>query len=161
MTGLFYFQKEKDYNTSERKERMKDIFCKIIDGEIPSEKVYEDDEVLAILDISQATRGHTLVMPKKHYQDFLSTPKDLMHKVYDVAQRIGQAEIAVLGAKGVNILTNSGECAGQSVPHFHVHVIPRYVGGEGGFQITMASHDSKDMNLPILAESIKKELIKK
>ena len=139
---------------------MKDIFCKIIDGEIPSNKVYEDDEVLAILDISQATKGHTLVLPKKHYASFLSTPKSVMHKVYDVAQRIGQAEIAVLGAKGVNILTNAGEAAGQSVPHFHVHVIPRYVGGEGGFQITMSSNPDKDANLPILADAIKKELTK-
>lgn len=139
---------------------MKDVFCKIIDGEIPSNKVYEDDEVLAILDISQATKGHTLVLPKKHYESFLSTPKSVMHKVYDVAQRIGQAEIAVLGAKGVNILTNAGEAAGQSVPHFHVHVIPRYVGGEGGFQITMSSNPDKDANLPILADAIKKELTK-
>ena len=139
---------------------MKDVFCKIIDGEIPSNKVYEDDEVLAILDISQATKGHTLVLPKKHYASFLSTPKSVMHKVYDVAQRIGQAEIAVLGAKGVNILTNAGEAAGQSVPHFHVHVIPRYVGGEGGFQITMSSNPDKDANLPILADAIKKELTK-
>lgn len=139
---------------------MKDIFCRIIDGEIPSSKVYEDDEVLAILDISQTTKGHTLVIPKKHYQDFLSTPKEVMHKVYDVAQRIGQAEIAVLGAKGVNILTNVGECAGQSVPHFHIHVIPRYVGGAGGFQITMDAQDTSKMNLPMLADSIKKELDK-
>lgn len=139
---------------------MKDVFCKIIDGEIPSSKVYEDDQVIAILDISQATKGHTLVMPKKHYKDFLSVPKDLMHQIMDVAQRIGQAEIAVLGAKGVNILTNVGECAGQSVPHFHVHVIPRYVGGEGGFQITMKAQDTSSMNLPMLANTIKEELDK-
>ncbi len=139
---------------------MKDVFCKIIDGEIPGTKVYEDDEVLAILDISQTTKGHTLVMPKKHYPDFLSTPRETMHKVIDVAQRIGQAEIAVLGAKGVNILTNVGECAGQSVPHFHVHVIPRYIGGEGGFQITMKAQNTENMNLPMLADSIKKELDK-
>ena len=60
---------------------MEDVFCKIIKGEIPSAKVYEDDDVLAILDISQATRGHTLVIPKKHYDSFLSCPKDLMMKV--------------------------------------------------------------------------------
>lgn len=133
---------------------MKDVFCKIIDGEIPSTKVYEDDDVLAILDISQVTRGHTLVMPKKHYDNFLSCPQEIMHKVYDVAQRIGQAEVQVLGAKGVNILTNVGEKAGQSVNHFHVHVIPRYLGGEGGFQITMESQDTSSMNLPLLANDI-------
>ncbi len=137
---------------------MKDIFCHIIDGEIPSNIIYEDDDVIAILDISQATKGHTLVIPKAHYDNFLSCPMEIMHKVYDVAQRIGQAEMSVLGAKGVNILTNVGEPAGQSVPHFHVHVIPRYLGGEGGFQITMASHDANSFDLPRLAMQIKEGL---
>ncbi len=137
---------------------MKDVFCKIIDGEIPSTKVYEDDDVLAILDISQVTKGHTLVMPKKHYDNFLSCSQETMHKVFDVAQRIGQAEMQVLGAKGVNILTNVGESAGQSVPHFHVHVIPRYIGGEGGFQITMKSQDTSKEDLPLLASNIGKAL---
>ena len=83
---------------------MEDIFCRIIKGEIPSTKIYEDDDVLAILDISQTTKGHTLVIPKLHYDNFLSCPQEVMHKVMDVAQRIGQAEISILGAKGVNIL---------------------------------------------------------
>ncbi len=135
---------------------MKDIFCRIIDGEIPCDKVYEDDDVLAILDISQTTRGHTLVMPKRHCDSLLSCPADLLNKVMLVAQRIGQAEVSVLGAKGVNILANCGEMAGQSVPHFHVHVIPRYLGGQGGFQITMSGQDTSKMNLPMLAEEISK-----
>lgn len=137
---------------------MKDVFCKIIDGEIPSSKVYEDDEVIAILDISQATRGHTLVIPKEHYDSFLSCPVDLMAKVYAVARRIGQAEVSILGAKGVNILTNCGEAAGQTVPHFHVHVIPRYTGGEGGFSITMKSQDTSSIDLPRLAYQIKEAM---
>lgn len=138
---------------------MKDVFCRIIDGEIPSVKVYEDDDVLAILDISQTTRGHTLVMPKKHCDSFLSCPPELMEKVMLVAQRIAQAEVGVLGAKGVNILSNVGELAGQSVPHFHVHVIPRYVGGEGGFHLSMEKQDTSKMNLPLLAEEISNKLI--
>lgn len=133
---------------------MKDVFCRIIEGEIPSSKVYEDDDVLAILDISQVTKGHTLVIPKEHYDNMLSCPKELLHKVMDVAQRIGQADMAVLGAKGVNILTNVGEMAGQSVNHFHVHVIPRYVAGEGGFMLEMKGSDTSELNLPALAESI-------
>ena len=80
------------------------LFCKIVRGEIPSHKVYEDDDVLAFLDISQVTKGHTLVIPKKHYDNFLATPQEVMHKVMDVAQRIGQAQMLTLGAKGVNIL---------------------------------------------------------
>ena len=77
-----------------------------------------------------------------------------MHKVMDVAQRIGQADMAVLGAKGINILTNVNKEAGQSVYHFHVHVIPRYVRDEG-FQITMKT-DEEPKNLPALADSIRK-----
>ena len=134
----------------------KDVFCRIIDHEIPSYTIYEDDEVLAILDISQVTRGHTLVMPKKHYDNFLATPKDIMHKVMDVAQRIGQAQITVLGAKGVNILANCYEAAGQTVMHFHVHVIPRFEDKDG-FILEMKENKSPD-NLPALCEEIKKEI---
>ncbi len=137
---------------------MNDVFCKIIHGDIPSSKVYEDDDVLAILDVSQVTRGHTLVMPKKHYTNMLDCPSDILHKVMDVAQRIGQAEMLVLGASGINILTNAGEAAGQSVLHFHVHVIPRYAGEQSGFQIEMKENDTSKMNLPALADQIASKL---
>lgn len=134
------------------------IFCKISEGIIPSHKVYEDDDVLAFLDISQVTKGHTLVIPKKHYDNFLSTPQDVMHKVMDVAQRIGQAQMLTLGAKGVNVLTNVNKEAGQSVFHFHVHVIPRYVAKEG-FRIEMKENDNlKELSLPVLAERISKNI---
>ena len=134
----------------------KDVFCKIIDGEIPCHKLYEDDEVLAFLDISQVTKGHALVISKKHFDNFLSTPQEIMHKVMDVAQRIGQVDIKLLGAKGVNILTNCYKEAGQSVMHFHVHVIPRYNEGEG-FEITM-KNNSEGLNLPVIANQIKENL---
>ncbi len=137
---------------------MNDVFCRIIAGEIPSSKVYEDDDVLAILDVSQVSRGHTLVMPKKHYKSVLDCPAPLLHKVMDVAQRIGQAETLVFGASGINILTNAGEAAGQSVPHFHVHVIPRYAGENDGFLLEMKENDTSSMNLPALAEEIASKL---
>jgi histidine triad (HIT) family protein len=134
------------------------IFCKIIEGKLPSSKVYEDDDVVAFLDISQTTVGHTLVVSKAHYDNFLTAPKEIMHKVMDVAQRIGQAQIMMLGAKGVNILSNVNEEAGQSVKHFHVHVIPRYISGEG-FQITMKDNPkANELSLPTLAEEIKRGL---
>ena len=134
----------------------KDVFCKIVDGEIPCYKLYEDDDVLAFLDISQVTKGHALVISKKHYDNFLSTPQEVMHKVMDVAQRIGQVSIKLLGAKGVNILSNCYKEAGQSVMHFHVHVIPRYGEGEG-FEISMKDK-SKGLNLPVIANTIKENL---
>lgn len=134
------------------------IFCKIAEGIIPSHKVYEDDEIIAFLDISQVTQGHTLVIAKEHTSNFLTTPKELMHKVMDVAQRIGQAQMSILGAKGVNILTNVNKEAGQSVYHFHVHVIPRYVADEG-FRIEMKENPNlKDLSLPALASEIKKAI---
>ena len=91
------------------------IFCKIADGVIPSYKIYEDDDVLAFLDVNPVTYGHTLVISKEHYETALSAPKEIWHKVMDVAQRIGQVQIKQLGAKGVNILTNCYEAAGQTV----------------------------------------------
>ena len=134
----------------------KDIFCKIVDGEIPCYKLYEDDDVLAFLDISQVTKGHALVISKRHFDNFLATPQEIMHKVMDVAQRIGQVDIKLLGAKGVNILSNCYPAAGQSVMHFHVHVIPRYEEGEG-IEITM-KNNSEGLNLPAIADSIKENL---
>ena len=136
----------------------KDIFCRIIDGEIQSNIVYEDKDVIAILDISQTTRGHTLIMPKKHYGDFLACPADLMNKVLNVAQKLGQAMMKELGADGVNILSNVGEAAGQSVPHFHVHVIPRYLDAQGGFRIEMQSQKVNMLELHDLADQIKESL---
>lgn len=134
----------------------KDVFCKIVAGEIPCYKLYEDADVLAFLDISQVTKGHALVIPKEHYDTFLSCPEKLMHKVFDVAQRIGQISIQFLGAKGVNILTNCYEVAGQSVKHFHVHVIPRYESHDG-FELEM-KNNAEGLNLPVIAETIKNNL---
>ena len=102
------------------------VFCEIIKGNIPSRKVYEDDEILAILDISQTTKGHTLVMSKKHYENFLEMPSDEFGKLMSKTQEIANEIIKALDAKGCNILINTNEIAGQSVMHTHVHIIPRY-----------------------------------
>ena len=134
----------------------KDIFCHIIDGEIPCHKLYEDLDVIAFLDISQVTKGHALVVSKKHYDNFLTTPKEVMHKVMDVAQMLGQVAIKYLGAKGVNILTNCYEPAGQSVMHFHVHVIPRYEDGDG-FRLEM-KNNAEGLNLPAIADLVKENI---
>lgn len=102
------------------------IFCKIVSGDIPSKKVYEDDDVLAILDISEATKGHTLVMPKKHYDNLLTIDDDVYLKVMDKAKSLAKKIVKNLDAEGANILNNCNEVAGQSVMHFHVHILPRY-----------------------------------
>lgn len=102
------------------------IFCDIIDGKIPSSKVYEDDDVLAILDVSQVTYGHTLVMPKKHIENILEADENTIVKCSKVISSLSKQIIHNTGAVGCNILNNCGEVAGQTVHHLHFHIIPRY-----------------------------------
>ena len=102
------------------------LFCDIIEGNIPSKKVYEDDDILAILDISQTTKGHTLVMPKKHYDNFLEMPSEEYASLMAKTQQIAKMVVDKLQAKGCNILINTNEVAGQTIMHTHVHIIPRY-----------------------------------
>lgn len=102
------------------------IFCSIVTGDIPSYKVYEDDKFLAFLDISQAEIGHTLIVPKKHFDNFLEmddqTAKEMIILVKELAKKVK----AATNASGINILNNNGASAGQSVNHVHFHIIPRY-----------------------------------
>lgn len=133
------------------------IFCKIINKEIPANIVYEDLDVIAFLDINPATKGHTLVIPKEHHETYLGTPRRIMHNVMDVAQRVGQAQMKQLLARGVNIIINNYPPAGQVIPHFHVHVIPRYDKTDG-LSIEMIDKKNPDLNLPVLASQIKEGL---
>lgn len=133
------------------------IFCKIVRGDIPCHKVYEDDDVLAFLDISQTTKGHTLVISKEHFRNLLYVPKDILSKVMGAAQKIAQAQVASLGAKGVNIINNTNEVAGQTVMHFHVHVIPRY-SNEDALRLEFNSNKIEKLSLPAIAEEISKEM---
>lgn len=102
------------------------IFCKIIDKEIPCYKIYEDNDFLAFLDISQATIGHTLVVPKKHYSNIfeLNDDSSIMNVVIKIAKVLKDS----LGVEDLNIVNNNGPLAGQTVNHFHIHLIPRYEG---------------------------------
>lgn len=102
------------------------VFCDIIDGKIPSKKIYEDDKVISILDISQTTYGHTLVIPKKHYANILECPKDELSNLILKVQDLSKLITSKLNAKGCNILVNTNEVAGQTVMHLHFHIIPRY-----------------------------------
>jgi histidine triad (HIT) family protein len=102
------------------------IFCKIVAKEIPATVVYEDDDVLVIMDIGPIVKGHALVISKKHHDPVTETPDAVLAKLHLAAKRIAQAQMNALGADGVNIMQNNGTAAGQEVPHIHVHVIPRY-----------------------------------
>jgi len=102
------------------------LFCKIIAGEIPAYKVYEDKDVLAFLDITPANPGHTLVVPKMHYKNLLELPSELSNKLIGVVKNISPAIIKGVGSTAFNVRQNNGQLAGQSVNHFHWHVIPRF-----------------------------------
>lgn len=104
------------------------IFCKIIKGEIPSFTVYEDETFKVILDRFPAALGHVLIIPKEHYSDMFSLPEEVAAKVYSLAQKIAAHVKKEVGAEGINIVQNNGEAAGQSVYHFHLHIIPRKTG---------------------------------
>ncbi len=117
------------------------VFCKIINKEIPSSVVYEDNDVLAILDLSQATYGHTLVMPKKHVETFLDLDDETTSKVFSVTRNLANKLKNKLGADGINIVNNSYESAGQSVMHMHVHIVPRYKDNDD-FKIINVDHSN-------------------
>ena len=102
------------------------IFCDIIAGKIPSSKVYEDNDVLAILDSSQVTYGHTIVMPKKHVKNILEADEETVCRCMKAVHTLSRQIVERTGAKGCNILNNCNEVAGQSVDHLHFHIIPRY-----------------------------------
>ncbi|NQU99681.1 MAG: HIT family protein [Parcubacteria group bacterium] len=101
------------------------LFCKITKGEIPSTKIYEDEKFLAFLDINPVNVGHTLIIPKEHYEDAASTPDEVLSELIVRGKKIGKALIEGLGAEGFNLTTNNGKAAGQVIPHVHFHIIPR------------------------------------
>jgi len=104
------------------------IFCKIVKGELPAFVVFEDDCVLAFLDINPLAQGHTLVIPKKHYENIFDIDEETLQRIIVAAQKIAQKMKKVLSAEGVNVINASGKTAEQSVPHFHLHLIPRKRG---------------------------------
>lgn len=104
------------------------IFCKIAAGEIPSKTIYEDEDFRVILDISPATKGHALILPKEHYVNLYELPDEMAGKVMLLAKRLAAQMTEALGCDGFNLVQNNGEVAGQTVFHFHLHLIPRYQG---------------------------------
>ena len=102
------------------------VFCEIVRGNIPSYKVYEDDVCIAILDISQATIGHTLIIPKKHFKNIFELDEETAAHLFKVVTILSKKISKALNVDNMNILNNNGALAGQSVDHFHIHIIPRY-----------------------------------
>ena len=130
------------------------IFCMIKDHQINSTVLYEDDICIAILDLSQATRGHTLVISKVHYDSVLEADNDALAHIIVVAKTLANQIKENLNARGINILTNAKEAAGQTVNHLHLHIIPRY-DQHDGFDPKFTDHQGQwDL------EEIKNEILK-
>ncbi|MCI8335058.1 MAG: HIT family protein [Lachnospiraceae bacterium] len=108
------------------------IFCKIAHGEIPSSTIYEDEDFRVFLDLNPAARGHALIVPKEHYADLFELDEELCKKAMVLAKRLAVKMKAVLGSDGFNLMQNNGEAAGQTVFHFHLHLIPRYKDDKAG-----------------------------
>ncbi len=130
------------------------IFCKIVKGDIPCAKVFENEHVLAFLDISQVSKGHTLVIPKIHKENVYELSTEDSQEIFKVVPKIANAIKEKFSPIGLNLLSNNGEHAGQSVLHFHLHLIPRYGKGDG-FGAVWKSHES-DYSPEKLSEIAKK-----
>lgn len=102
------------------------IFCKIAAGEIPSKTLYEDERFRVILDLGPATKGHALILPKEHYANLYELPDEMAGAVLKLAKKMATVMTEKLGCDGFNLVQNNGEVAGQTVFHFHMHLIPRY-----------------------------------
>mgnify|MGYP001585061865 CR=1 FL=1 len=131
------------------------IFCKIINKEIPADIIYEDDQALAFLDIRPVSRGHALVVPKKHSDDFLSSEDQVLEDLMPKIKKIAAAVMKATNAEGINISTNHGAAAGQVVFHLHFHLIPRF----GGDRLTAWPHQEIEPKTRAeIAEAIKRNL---
>ena len=129
------------------------IFCKLANGEIPTNKIYEDDDFTVIMDASPATKGHSLILPKEHYANLYEIPDEIAAKVFPLAKKLVSHMTEVLKCDGFNVLQNNGETAGQTVFHFHMHLIPRYEGKE---QILTWSHETfTDEEMKEICNSLK------
>ncbi len=131
------------------------IFCKLVKGEIPSSKVYEDKDVLAFLDIGPVNKGHTLVIPKKHYETIWDVPDKVLGAMMIKSKEISKAIEKALKADGVNIMMSNRKAAGQLVPHAHIHLIPRYQG-DGFKHWPQGKYEEGEMKTYV--EMIKKQL---
>jgi len=132
------------------------IFCKIIEGEIPSTKIYEDDLVLAFMDISPINKGHILVIPKEHHAGSSTIPENVAGRMFHVGSRIGVALRRGLDYDGFNLHLADGACAGQVVMHAHLHIVPR--GVEDGFHWNWRHLKYADGEASEAAEKIKAKL---
>ena len=128
------------------------IFCKIVAGGIPSRTLFEDEDFKVMLDVGPASKGHALIVPKEHYANIYELPDELAGKAMRLAKRMATHMTNVLNCDGFNILQNNGEVAGQTVFHYHMHLIPRYKGSDE--MILWNANHFSDEQMDALAEQL-------
>lgn len=132
------------------------IFCKIANGEIPAATIYENSDVRVILDVAPASRGHALILPKEHFKDLFDIDAVTAGKIFSMATEVARAMKSVLHCDGLNVVQNNGTVAGQTVFHFHLHLIPRYEGD--GVNIGWNPGESGEEELRELAKEIRRKI---
>jgi len=135
---------------------MKCIFCDIVQKTASAEILYEDHYILSFLDINPFNYGHTLVIPKFHYDNFLDVPEEQINGMFSVIKKMTGGIISGLHADGYNILSNNGKAAGQSVFHCHFHIIPRFASDGYKFKMELKKYGNNDMG--VIAQKIKSSI---
>ncbi|MFA6775027.1 MAG: HIT family protein [Sphaerochaetaceae bacterium] len=124
----------------------KTVFSRIIDGEIPSVKLHEDDQCIVILDISPVEKGHALIIAKHPYPTFSECPASTLSHMMEIAKKVDEMQRNVLGCDGTNVIINNGKASGQEVPHLHIHVIPRFLNDGQSFKFAKQTYAEGEMN---------------
>ncbi len=132
------------------------IFCQIVAGKIPSSKLYEDEHVLSFLDINPINHGHSLVIPKRHFQSIIDIDEEDIKRCFAVTKKVAMAIKDALQCEGINIIQNNFRAAGQVIDHFHIHIIPRFEGD--GFLTSWPGKPYKDSSL---MDSIREKVVSK
>ena len=132
------------------------IFCKLANGEIPTMSLYEDEDFNVIFDAGPATLGHALILPKDHYKNIFEIDDEVLAKAAKLAKKLAPVLMDVFGADGINILQNNNEAAGQTVFHFHIHLIPRYQGEKA--MVAWVPGKQDEPKLTAALEEIKKRM---
>lgn len=123
------------------------IFCKIAAGEIPSRKIYEDSDLIAIMDLNPTSKGHSLIIPKEHCTNIYDIDEDIAAKVMKTAKKLATKMTVALNCDGFNLLQNNGETAGQTMFHFHMHLIPRYKDADNNMlKFTSVAFSDEEMD---------------
>lgn len=133
------------------------IFCKLANGDIPTNSIYEDDDFKVILDASPATKGHALILPKQHYANIFEIEDETLAKAAKLAKKIMTHEKDVLGCEGYNLVQNNGEMAGQTVFHFHMHLIPRYLNAKNNDILNWSHETFSPEEMAEIRDSLKME----